>query len=159
MRRFLAIFSFVALVAACSETPSSKPSNKAWVMPSRAESLALHESCKGDILCYFPKSLEQIGDLNAGRNMGGGAVLRDIKAQGNRTMVRWDVSEKMPKELDENGFPISKQSYEAYLSEYLKNNYCGVQNSRAYFAAGGRIILETYLPSGERFTRSVADGC
>ncbi|MFY0617040.1 hypothetical protein [Shimia sp.] len=159
MHRFFATLCLVALVAACNDTPTSKPTNKAWDMPSRAESLAIHESCKGDILCYFPKSLEQIGDLNTGRNMGGGAVLRDIKAHGSKTFVRWDVPQNMIKDLDEYGFPIGKRSYEASLKEYLKNNYCGEQNSRAYFAAGGQIILETYLPSGERFSRSVASSC
>lgn len=159
MRSLIASLAFASLAAACAEALSSKPSNKAWVMPSRPESAALFESCNGAILCYFPKSLEKIGDLNTGRKMGGGAVLRDIKAKGSQTIVRWDVPQDMTKDLDKYGFPIGKQGYEAYLKEHLKNNYCGDPNSRAYFAAGGQIILETYLPSGERFTRSLANSC
>lgn len=159
MRLLIAILPLALFIASCDEPTIRKPSSKAWVMPNETESTAIRDGCNNKILCLQPKWYVRLSELNVGRQMGGGAVLREARTNGNQIILRWDLPKSYTGILDENGFPISQTSHEAYLAEYLKNNFCDNQGGRAFLTAGGEVILETYLPSGKRYTRSVTKSC
>ncbi|MGR3637611.1 MAG: hypothetical protein ACU0BK_17025 [Shimia sp.] len=160
MRRFLIALSCALLSAACIDTTAIHTVNKTkWVMPSKEVSDAIYENCNESPTCAFPKWLAKLGDLNEGRNMGSGAVLRDITANGRQALISWDISRDTTKIADANGVPVSKESYEAFLVDYLKNNHCRTPFGRSFFAAGGILVLESYLPSGERYSRCTAKSC
>ncbi|MCA0905475.1 hypothetical protein LCM27_03600 [Ruegeria marisrubri] len=122
--------------------------------PSRDEVWEIIEGCDGNERCAFATLATNEYNKIAGKPLGHGISVRGAKTDGKVVSLAVNVPERIKSEPTRDGRTAEQQ-----LAYSVKKDLCGKKTTRRFFEIGGELEFSTYLPSGERFSKSTVDSC
>ena len=143
LNRAICVLIFPLMISACTTQA-----------PSRDQVWETIEGCGGDERCAFATLAADEYNKLAGKPLGNGISVRGAQTDGTVLSLDVNVPERIKTEPTRDG-----RTAEQELAYSMRKDLCGDRNTRRFFEIGGKLVLSTYLPSGERFSRSQLESC
>lgn len=122
--------------------------------PSRDDVWETIERCDGNERCAFATLVTDEYNRLAGKPLGRGISVRGAETDGTTVSLAVNVPDAIKSAPTTGGRTADEE-----LTRSVQRNLCGDKNTRRFFEIGGKLEFSTYLPNGERFSKSAVTSC